>query len=1475
MRRHLTICALLTCGLAAILAPEAGATNVHELTFGSSGGAAGQLNAPRSIAHENATGHVYVADTGNNRIQEFDATGTSVRIFGYDVVASGPSNQPNANEVQKVTIKAVGGAFRLNFNGQNTAPVAFDAPASGAGSVEAALNALSNVGPGGVSVAGGPGDETGSTPYVVTFSGGLVGGLDVSPLSFPGELQSLGLPVGTPITCSDGGSATEKTFQWMRNGTPIGGATSAGYTPVAEDSGKALQCRVTSTTGAISTVGFNQPPVHIGAVPKSAPLIPLPPSSISAPSGSTLSVGGENIVMTCNAGVWQNSPTAYTYQWLRNGAVVETETLAATTDTYTATKADLEASASFQCLVTGENAAGKSSQESTRRFTSPQPSGVPSVSPNVTVSGSFSPTVQTIAPGGAVYEVCVPVAPTNDVCKAGTAGNQSGQLSGPRGVAVDNSAGPTLGTIYVQDNGNRRIQKFTPGAAFERMWGIGVNQTTTGNVCVAGSGDVCKEAQNFGGSGNPPVGGFQWESTDDQGVAVDDSGTIYVVDRPEGDGARITRFDSSGAVLDHLRWTGDNRSWMSIALDPGTANVYALPLFPAVAVKFTTADFSVEGTGATRDAVIEIGGTPAGIAVDPVNHYLQVGERNTTGAACGGGSGNYALLAFDTAGNEADCTHTASPFQISSSSVSRGLAVSPSRRLFVVDRSSNNVKVFALPVAKAPSFTSEADNLTTETATLRAFINPNFSDTNYSIELGPATCTEVANPCSELESGGPIRGTKPLTRSITLEELTPGTVYHYRIIAENGLGKVIGPDRTFQTWPALPDVDDPCTNASARQQTGTALMLDCRAYELVSAEYTGGYDVRSDLVSGQEFYGGFPEAEGKVLYSVLDGGIPDSGAVPTNRGPDPYVATRGESSWSTEYVGIPANINAVSPPFSSTVAGATADLTTFAFGGPEICAPCFLSGIESGLPLRLSGGGVVQGMAGPQTPAATSDPAGFVRERFSGDGSHLLFGSTAKFHADGNGNGSDLTIYDRNLDTDTTQVVSKLPNGTTMTGSASDIAALDISEDGSRILIGKRVSTDSAGNEYWDLYMHIGAAPNTVAVADTAGGVLFNGMTETGAEVLFTTPDPIATAGDLDMSADLFHAQVSEVGATVTRLSTGISGTGNTNACDPAPNGSGNNWNAVGGASVNGCGTVAIADEGGLASESGDVFFLSPEKLDGASNGVQDEPNLYISAAGSPPHFVATLEPDNSTVVNAVADNDVRKTADFQVTAQGSYAVFVTREPLDPTYDNAGKAMVYRYNSQADSLDCVSCIQTDEVPAGDASLASDGLSVSRDGRVFFNSPDPLVLRDSSAKLDAYEWKEGEVQLISTGTSPFGASLLTVSEDGRDAFFFTRDQIVPTDRNGSAMKVYDARENGGFFVIPKSPPCAASDECHGPSSQAVPPAKIGTFKSNGSNAGPQGKRPCPKGKVRRKGKCVKRKKSRRPQRVTKNSQGGSR
>ena len=190
-------------------------------------------------------------------------------------------------------------------------------------------------------------------------------------------------------------------------------------------------------------------------------------------------------------------------------------------------------------------------------------------------------------------------------------------------------------------------------------------------------------------------------------------------------------------------------------------------------------------------------------------------------------------------------------------------------------------------------------------------------------------------------------------------------------------------------------------------------------------------------------------------------------------------------------------------------------------------------------------------------------PAGFISKRLSADGSHFVFGSKSQFEPDGNE--GEIAIYDRNLRSEQTHVVSKTPAGQTMKEEGTEIGELGISTNGSRIVIGHLVE-ESGGAKYWHLYMNVGDSGKTIDLTPgTTHGALFDGMTEDGSKVFFTTVDPLTTATnqDTDHSADIYQAEVSEAGTmTLTRISTGTEGTGNTDSCDPAANTKHVHWNS-------------------------------------------------------------------------------------------------------------------------------------------------------------------------------------------------------------------------------------------------------------------------------------------------------------------------
>lgn len=101
------------------------------------------------------------------------------------------------NEVQLLTISGAptGGTFTLTYSGQTTSAIPYNASAS---TVETALEALSNIAPGDVTVTGSAGG-----PYTITFDGAL-GGSNVDQITATGSFTGGTSPAITPTTTTPG-----------------------------------------------------------------------------------------------------------------------------------------------------------------------------------------------------------------------------------------------------------------------------------------------------------------------------------------------------------------------------------------------------------------------------------------------------------------------------------------------------------------------------------------------------------------------------------------------------------------------------------------------------------------------------------------------------------------------------------------------------------------------------------------------------------------------------------------------------------------------------------------------------------------------------------------------------------------------------------------------------------------------------------------------------------------------------------------------------------------------------------------------------------------------------------------------------------------------------------------------------------------------------------------------------------------------
>jgi hypothetical protein len=713
-------------------------------------------------------------------------------------------------------------------------------------------------------------------------------------------------------------------------------------------------------------------------------------------------------------------------------------------------------------------------------------------------------------------------------------------------------------------------------------------------------------------------------------------------------------------------------------------------------------------------------------------------------------------------------------------------------------------------------------------AILHARINPVGYDTEYTFEYGttPNYGQSVPLPMGHLDPES-----EPIELEEEIDSLESGVTYHFRVVAKNRWGTATSDDTTFDYAPPL------CPNDHVRQQTGSSYLPDCRAYELVSPGSAGAvvffpshsaFETERGNPFGLEtsypVNRGFAGSPSRLGYFGGMGSV--TGLYAPNSFNDMYMATRTNTGWVTSV-----------PGFTGKEAFET---------GQKECSEtmelCIDRRERSEFGFRLEFGPTLFTAAGEKIRQLPTNlaviPGGREfqgQERMSGDFSHFIFGSAehevpgpccephyapAVAFAPGGLNYGMGSLYDNDIAAKTVSLISKLPGGGPLPEEVPTNAGIQIpgvSPDGSHVLM----QTPAAGGLAY-LYMRVGGGLGVTYEVSEGKPVTPIGMNRSGSKVFFTTPEKLSSQ-DTDSSDDLY--MWSESTGQVRLLSQG-DGNGNVNTCNPG-------WTSQCSvepltpeyAHPNGNRAVSAPNsmDDLFAEVSGDVYFYSPEVLDGSRPGIRNQRNLYVYRDGAV-HLVATLDPGTEI-------------SRMQISPDGLHAAMVTTSQLS-SYDNRGFREMYTYNAETQHITCVSCNPSGAPPRGDVVASQGGRFMADDGRAFFTTPDALVPSDRNGKiLDVYEYVNGRPQLITSGLGsrdytggseilnllikPQHTGLEAVSHSGTDVFFSTFESLVSQDNNGEFVKFYDARTGGGFANDPQPAPCAAADECHGEGS--APPA----------------------------------------------------
>jgi len=702
---------------------------------------------------------------------------------------------------------------------------------------------------------------------------------------------------------------------------------------------------------------------------------------------------------------------------------------------------------------------------------------------------------------------------------------------------------------------------------------------------------------------------------------------------------------------------------------------------------------------------------------------------------------------------------------------------------------------FGSPEPAAPEVTAPAFSGVTEAeALLEAKINPHYLETSYAIEYLTVQQYEEQGKSfagAQVAGSGQIAaGGAPVEVSAPATGLAPGTAYRFRIRAENEKGPAEA-QAEFATYAAPPA--QVCENEGVR--TGpSALLPDCRAYELVTPPSTngrppGGVNRLGDFFATREA----APAGDAVSFQIEGGIIPGFNSTGSWAG-DPYSTHRTGVGWFTTHTGPdPAESPDTEPGGVSPDQGYSFWLTSGGGGSAEVGGkPTYYLRYPDGHSALIGRGSL------------GADPHA-LGKLISAGGGHVIFETgvnAAAVQLEENAPpGNTRVVYDRRVNPEAgpeeTRVVSLLPgNLTPAEGEDAEYEGASLDGEGVAFRIGKK------------LYLRYHEATYEVAEEAT-----FAGIAEGGGRIFYFK------GGNL-FAYDVAKAKTIQFTNSGNATPVNVAGQGRV-AYFVSPSALVGEENPTGAKAKAGQENLYRSKEGVIAF----VGTVTSRDVEGEFGGIEtvDGLGLWTSAVAASGRF--GVDPSRAT-------------------PDGNVLLFESRAKLT-AYDSKGHAEVYRYDFANKELSCISCNPTLAPATGEASLQSLKQAFSDtepftsyalvenlrpDGRrAFFQTTEALVPGDVDGLQDVYEWEAegvgsceeegGCIYLVSSGHSRRIDYLYAVSQSGDDVFVRSSDELLGVDSEETAS-IYDARVGGGF------PEPAPEEECQGESCKpGITPAPV--------------------------------------------------
>lgn len=1004
----------------------------------------------------------------------------------------------------------------------------------------------------------------------------------------------------------------------------------------------------------------------------------------------------------------------------------------------------------------------------------------------------------------------------------GGSGSGNGELFNPGQADVNDSTG----YLYVADTGNDRVQVFKPNAtggeydsqaSVPGAVGLAIDQSN-GDVYVATATGVSKFEDDL----TPVASG--WSDPAVTGpLAVDPStGDLLVADTAAN---LIRRFNSDGsadgtfAAERPIDLAADSTG--DVLVITSTGDPIAECAATATVKRFSGAGVDEGPVGASLVA-------PGAIATDPDDDSLVIASRINQWNC---GSESPLISFFSAAGTESESLSL--PLPATQYAMVPGLAAQgeDSSRVYVVTRSPFNdefgatrVTALEIPEPTAPQVVGQSALRGDVDATLRATIKAGGLATEYHFEYGTTAAYGDVTAPGTLPASFSSAGV-----SAAISGLEPGTTYHYRVVAENSIDAVEGPDRTFTTTasPACPN--------EALRAGAAAHLTECRAYELVTPMGSDA-DIR--------FVGGPVTPDGNAVCFQTEDQLLDADPNGIKTADQGFCSWRDASGWETKWVTGPdspnpgaytmgANVYHLSPDGQRAIFVTDGVL----FGNDYIPAPDASHGghmsaymWEGGQTTWLSPAG--PGVGDPPVYTGDLDTFGFQRRPLatSEDLTRGIFQSERQIlpadennkpdlyewfpgglrlvssDSSGKAAGGTISLQDTFFDEhgefpgNTFQIMA--PTGT-MAADGSRIffehGGAPLAGDATEAPEGTDPEINTASIQIQSVYMREGDEITLISPrrgsgpdvsvwfvgADVEGEVAY---LESSQQLTAEAKEPGRAIYRYDVATDQLELVATELGG-VKALS--VSRDGSTVVYRERLS------------------SDLVVDRDGVKATVGTFTAEDIESEQGAGSPREDQRMMRVS-------------PDGRVIVFAAA-------GEF-----GGYG--------------PGPVQVYRWET-GEGLERISALEGSE-PVEKASIgayntvigprsdffhnhsnrANSGRVMSDDGsRVYFETPEALVNRDVNGVTDVYEWHNGEISLISTGT---GAPALYhgSSADGRTVFISTFDRLLPEWDRNAKRDLYAVTPDGGF-APPPPPPSCQGEGCQ-PTQQQPPP--VGTGKGDGGS-----------------------------------------